>query len=56
MVNSEGIREKIMDRAPVGKILAIAKSEGLRFLREDGWVRVREGVTTPEEIIRATKA
>jgi len=56
MVNSEGIREKIMDRSPVGKILAIAKGEGLRFLREDGWSRVREGITTPEEIIRATKA
>ncbi|KPK80947.1 MAG: general secretion pathway protein GspE [Phycisphaerae bacterium SM23_33] len=56
MVTSERIREKVMDRAPTGKILATAKAEGLRLLREDGWMKVRAGITTPEEVIRATKA
>ena len=39
-----------------GDVLAAAKAEGLRVLREDGWMKVRKGVTTPEEVIRATKA
>jgi len=56
MVAGESIRERIMRRAPVGEILAAAKADGLRLLREDGWLKVREGITTPEEVIRATKA
>ena len=28
----------------------------LRLLREDGWMKVRAGLTTPEEVARATKA
>jgi len=56
MVTTDRIREHIMNRAPVGKILATAKAEGLRLLREDGWLKVRQGITTPEEVIRATKA
>ncbi len=56
MVSSDGIRERIMNRAPAGEVLATAKAEGLRLLREDGWAKVRAGITTPEEVIRATKA
>jgi len=56
MVTSERIRENIMSRLAAGKILATAKAEGLRLLREDGWVKVRQGITTVEEVTRATKA
>jgi len=56
MVSSEALRDRIMNRAPAGEVLAVAKREGLRLLREDGWARVRKGITTPEEVIRATKA
>ncbi len=55
MTTTEPIREKIMERSGAGQILRVAKSEGLRLLREDGWVKVRQGVTTPEEVVRATK-
>ncbi len=55
MVVSEPIRRNIMSRAPVSEVLAAAKADGMRLLREDGWIKVREGVTTPDEIIRATK-
>ena len=55
MVSSENIREKIMRRAPAGEVLAAAKADGLRVLREDGWMKVRQGITTPEEVIRSTK-
>ena len=56
MMSSEAIRQNIMDRAPTGRVLTTAKAEGLRLLREDGWMKVRNGITTPEEVIRATKA
>ncbi len=53
---TEPVREKVMDRAPAGVILQTARREGLRVLREDGWVKVLAGVTTPEEVIRSTMA
>jgi hypothetical protein len=28
---------------------------GLRSLSDDGWRLVRQGITTPEEVMRATK-
>ncbi|MHC4716479.1 MAG: type II secretion system ATPase GspE [Planctomycetota bacterium] len=56
MVSSRSIREKVMARAPTGEVLAAAQADGLRLLREDGWTKVRDGLTTLEEVIRATKA
>ena len=56
LVVGEKVREKVMSRAPSGEILTTAKECGLRLLREDGWQKVRDGITTPEEIIRGTKA
>ena len=56
MVACEPIREKIMDRASSGSIMTVAVKNGLRLLREDGWMKVRAGITTPEEVMRSTKA
>jgi type II secretory ATPase GspE/PulE/Tfp pilus assembly ATPase PilB-like protein len=56
MLASDAVREQIMKRSSAELITAIAKREGLRLLREDGWIKVRAGITTPEEVIRATKA
>ncbi len=55
MVITDAVADKIMDRAPAGQVLRQAKADGLRLLREDGWVKVRAGITTPEEVIRSTK-
>jgi general secretion pathway protein E/type IV pilus assembly protein PilB len=55
MALTDAVRERIMARAPTSEIIGQAKREGLRFLREDGWLKVREGITTPEEVIRCTK-
>jgi type II secretion system protein E len=48
------ISQKIMDRAPSPKIVAAARSSGLRLLREDGWIKVRQGLTTISEVIKCT--
>jgi len=56
MVADNAISEKIMARASAGDITAVAVKGGLRLLREDGWIKVRAGITTPEEVMRSTKA
>jgi general secretion pathway protein E/type IV pilus assembly protein PilB len=55
MVAGDEVREKIMQRAASSAIEKAAVQNGLRLLREDGWMKVRAGVTTPEEVIRSTK-
>ncbi len=56
MVADEPIREKIMERSSSGAIAKVAVERGLRLLREDGWMKVRAGITTPEEVMRSTRA
>ena len=53
---NDAAREKIMARSPTNEIVRIAQESGLRLLREDGWFKVRKGLTTPEEVTRTTKA
>ena len=54
MVVTETISEKIMERASAPKIVAAARESGLRLLREDGWIKVRQGITTPDEVVVCT--
>jgi len=55
MVADDLVRERIMERASATAIMKAALQGGLRLLREDGWMKVRAGITTPEEVMRATK-
>lgn len=55
MTMNNDIIEKIMERAPTNQIADVAKQHGLRLLREDGWLKVIQGITTPEEVMRCTK-
>ncbi len=52
---SDGIREMIVQRKSATDILALARKQGLKLMREDGWTKVIKGMTTVEEIIRVTK-
>jgi general secretion pathway protein E/type IV pilus assembly protein PilB len=54
MVMTDAIAEKIIERAPSPQIVATARQSGLRLLREDGWIKVREGFTTPDEVVLCT--
>ena len=54
MVMTDAISEKIIARAPSPQIVAVARESGLRLLREDGWIKVREGHTTPDEVVQCT--
>jgi len=54
MVMNEAISERIIERAPTSRLVATAKEAGLRLLREDGWLKVRQGITTPDEVVLCT--
>jgi type II secretory ATPase GspE/PulE/Tfp pilus assembly ATPase PilB-like protein len=54
MVMNETLSDHIMRRAPVADLIRAAKSSGLRLLREDGWLKVRRGITTPDEVVKCT--
>jgi type IV pilus assembly protein PilB len=54
MVMNEEISAKVIERAPAHEIGKVAKANGLRLLRDDGWVKVRQGFTTPEEVVMCT--
>jgi len=56
MVVSEPIRALILERASVDDMVPIALSEGMCRLRDDGLVKVREGVTSIAEIERMTSS
>jgi type IV pilus assembly protein PilB len=52
MVMNEEIAELVVRRAPVADIREAAKAGGMKELREDGLLKVLEGVTTPDEVMR----
>jgi len=53
---TEPIRELVMERTNAGRIAAAGRAQaGLRPLREAGFEKVAEGITTFSEVLRATK-
>ena len=53
-VVDDDARKLIYDRVPTNVLRARAREMGMRTLREDGIRKVLAGMTTPEEVIRAT--
>jgi general secretion pathway protein E len=53
-VTSE-ICKVIVQRADAGAIRGLAVRQGMRLLREDGWDKVRRGVTPLAEVLRVTR-
>jgi general secretion pathway protein E len=51
----EQIRRLILARTPADQIKAAAVTRGMRTLRDDGWRKVAEGVTTTAEVLRVTQ-
>jgi general secretion pathway protein E len=55
MAANDTVRQLIHERAPESALWEAARANGLRSMREDGERLVREGVTTLEEVLRATR-
>jgi general secretion pathway protein E len=45
----------IVQRADAGTIRSLAIQQGMRLLRDDGWDKVRHGITTIAEVLRVTR-
>ena len=54
MTVSDAIRSMTVERASAEAIADVAQREGMRKLREDGFGRVKEGITSIAEVARVT--
>jgi general secretion pathway protein E len=52
---TDEIRTLILAHSSSRDIRKVAIKQGMNSLREDGWRLIREGKTTPEEVLRMTK-
>ena len=52
---TDDIRKLIMSNGDATAITHAARRNGMRNLREDGWLKVRDGITTVEEVMRVTQ-
>ena len=56
LVMDDALREEVLRRRGAGDLRALAVAAGMRTLREDGVRLVMDGRTTPEEVLRVTRA
>jgi general secretion pathway protein E len=52
---NDEIRKLIMHNEDAASITNVARRNGMRNLREDGWLKVSQGVTTADEVMRVTQ-
>lgn len=50
----EELKRLVVDRQPSNILKKAAIAAGMRTIREDGWIKVRSGVTTIDEVLRVT--
>lgn len=55
LVMSEPIRELVLKRSSSDQIKKKALGLGMRTLRQDGWEKIKAGITTPGEVMRVTQ-
>ncbi len=54
LVVDDPIQQMILKRASSHEIRRAAQQHGMRALRQDGWLRITQGLTTPQEVLRVT--
>ena len=52
---TDSIRKLILEKKDSTLIKEIARKNGMRTLREDGWLKVKQGMTTISEVLRVTQ-
>jgi general secretion pathway protein E len=52
---TDGIRRLILEKKDSTIIKEVARKNGMRTLREDGWLKVKQGMTTISEVLRMTQ-
>jgi type II secretory ATPase GspE/PulE/Tfp pilus assembly ATPase PilB-like protein len=53
---NQKVRQHILHNCSSGELKELAIKDGMTTLSEDGWRLVREGITTPDEVLRVTKS
>jgi len=52
---TDEIQRLILDKRDANVIKEAARKNGMRTLREDGWLKVKKGITTVSEVLRVTQ-
>lgn len=52
IIVTDAVKEEIMRRSTSVEIKRIAQKEGMKTMQEDGFQKIRDGITTIEEILR----
>jgi len=52
---NDEIRQRIMSNEDASQLTLAARRNGMRNLREDGWLKIRDGATTVDEVMRVTQ-
>ncbi|MBM3773598.1 MAG: type II secretion system protein GspE [Acidobacteria bacterium] len=55
MEMNDELRRKIMAGEDAARLTDAARRNGMHSLREDGWAKIRDGITTVEEVMRVTQ-
>jgi general secretion pathway protein E/type IV pilus assembly protein PilB len=53
---NQKLRQHILQNCSSGELKELAIKDGMTTLSHDGWRLVREGITTPDEVLRVTKS
>ena len=56
LTSNDEVRDLATSRAPSNEIKKAARRGGMETLREDGWKKALEGITSIDEVLRVTKA
>ena len=55
LLMSDPVRELVLKRSSSAQIKKKALGLGMRTLRQDGWEKIKMGITTPSEVMRVTQ-
>jgi general secretion pathway protein E len=55
LIVDDSIRSLVLEHAPATAIADMAYQHGMRTLREDGWLKAVQGLTTIDEVVRVTQ-
>lgn len=55
MVVSSAVSKLILEHAPAQKIEEVARSEGMITMKQDGYIKALEGITSLEEVLRVAQ-
>ncbi len=55
LVVTDDIRQLVVSREPASRIKNVALQHGMRTLRDDGWQKVLQGITSIEEVLRVSE-